>query len=553
MSWQFTLLSTPILLAATVSAGIFGYILTVYRDRLRDPVVVIYLGITVAAVVWTGLSALKLLQTEPATKLLLYRLLHIGAAALPPLLFLFVVAITDRKSWLRSDVIGAVFLVPVLFLVVLFFDSGGLIIAGTTLSKNDLVVLRVADGPGFLLFSIYSTVLVVATLGLVLSEIRRLGPAYYPQALLIAIAVSTPMLFSLLTTVGIPPFDDPGMNLVPTSGAVSTVSFGVLLYRYRVVDLPPLAHATAMKYSPDALFVLDRSERIVSTNEHGSDLLEALPGALGSPLSKAVSAFDPETSSSDLIEITSPAGEVTYHRVFIEPLTRGGTRLGWVVVFRDETVQQNQLQRLEETNEQMELLASTISHDLRNPLNVAEGYLQLAQDECQSDELDKVEQAHTRMGEIIDEVLTLARAGHELDDLDAVPMAPVVERAWENVSTDAADLTVDIDRTVMADRPMLHRAFENLFRNAVEHGGSDVTVTVGNTNGGMYVEDDGAGIPSNEREEVFAVGFSGSVEGTGLGLNIVEQIVTAHDWTIEVTDGPDGGARFEISGIEYAS
>lgn len=552
MSWQFTVLSTPTLLALAVSLVTLGYIVIFYRDRRRDPIVLLYFWITVAAIVWTGFSALKLLQTEPATKLLFYRFLHVGAAVLPPLIFLFVVAFTDRTRWLRYDIVGGLFSLPVAFILLLFVGPDGLIIAGTRLLENDLVILRVADGPGFILFTIYSILLVVATLGLVVFELRRFGVAYYPQATLIVVAVVTPMLFSVLTTAGIPPFGDDRLNLVPTSAAVSVVVFGVLLYKYRLVDLPPLAYATAMKYSPDVLFVLDQEGRIVSTNEHGNDLLETLNGELGSSLSEVVPGFDPESLSNELLEISPPSGEMTYHRVFVEQLTRGGTHLGWVVVFRDETEQQRQQQRLRETNEQLELLASTVSHDLRNPLSVAEGYLQIARDEFESEELDKIESAHDRMEEIIEEVLTLARVGNQIHDLETVPLEATVERAWENVTTDAAELTVEVDRTVMADLTMIYHVFENLFRNAVEHGGEDVTVTVGSLADGIYVEDDGGGIPADEREDVFDVGYSKTTSGTGFGLSIIKQIVTAHGWEIHVTEGAAGGARFEITGIEVA-
>jgi signal transduction histidine kinase len=307
-----------------------------------------------------------------------------------------------------------------------------------------------------------------------------------------------------------------------------------------------------MKYSPDSLFILDREEQVVSTNDNGKQLLDALNGRVGSPLSRSVPAFDPESLSNELIELEPHAGETVYYRVFVETLTRGGKRVGWVVVFRDETEQQRQQYRLQQQNEQMEIFASTISHDLRNPLSVAEGYRELAQDKFESEELDKIAEAHTRMGEIIEDVLTLARAGNQIEDLEAIPMEGVVERAWENVSTPTAELSVTGNRILMADPTMIQQAFENLFRNAVEHGGDDLQVTVGNLDDGMYVEDDGAGIPTDKRADVFEVGYTGTTDGTGLGLSIVKQIVTAHGWEIHVTDGTDEGARFEITGVEGA-
>lgn len=552
MSWQFTVLSIPILLALAVSLLILGYVVAFYRNHRRDPVVNLYFWITVGAIIWTGFSALKLLHTEPTTKLLFYRFLHIGAAALPPLIFLFVVAFTDRTRWLRYDVVGAVLLVPAVFIILLFFGPSGLVTGGTQLIEDDLVILRVANGPGFLLFLFYSALLVVASLGIVLQELRQFGTAYYPQAILIAVALVTPILFSVLTTAGVPPFVDDRINLVPTAAAVSVLSFGVLLYRYRVVDLPPLAYATAMKYSPDVLFVLDQEGVIVSTNEHGSELLEARNGRVGSPLSESIPGFDPETMTNELVEFAPSSAETAYYRVLGEPLTRGGKRVGWVVVLRDETAQQRQQKRLQQKTEQMEVFASTISHDLRNPLGVAQGYLQLAQDEFESEQLDKVDSAHTRMEEIIEEVLTFARAGQQIDEFEAVSMGAIVERAWENAATAGAELTVTVGRTVMADPTMIQHVFENLFRNAVEHGGDDVTVTVGSREEGIFVEDDGPGIPPDKRTDVFEVGYTGTTNGTGLGLSIIKQVVTAHGWDIRLTEGADGGARFEIDGIEFA-
>lgn len=543
MGWQRTVLSVPMLLALGSSVVLLGFVVTTYRDRLRDPIVQLYVWTIVAAIVWSGFSALKLLQTDPATKLLFYRLLHVGAAALPPLMFLFVTAFTDRNRWLRADRVGAVFLVPTAFLVLLFVDPGGLVVTGTHLVETDLVILRVGDGPGFLLFLVYSALLVAATLGIVLVELRRVGAAYYPQALLIALAVSTPIAFAVLTAAGVPPFADDRVNLVPTSAAVSVGAFGLLLYRYRLVDLPPLAYATAMKYTPDALFVLDREGTVISTNDHARDLLDHLGGRVGSRLADALPAFDPETVADELVEITHPSGEVTYHRVFVEPLGRGGTRLGWVVVFRDETDQQRQQERLQRKTEQMELFATTVSHDLRNPLSVARGNLELAREEFDSEELDRVESAHARMAEIIDDVLMLARAGKRIDTLEAVEIGAVVRRAWENVTTATADLSVAVDGTVMADPSMIQHVFENLFRNAVEHGGNDVTVTVGSLDDGIYVEDDGEGLPPDARDGLFD-----ATDGEGFGLRIIEQIVTAHGWEIHATAGTEGGARFEITG-----
>ncbi|MFD1594513.1 ATP-binding protein, partial [Haloplanus litoreus] len=82
-------------------------------------------------------------------------------------------------------------------------------------------------------------------------------------------------------------------------------------------------------------------------------------------------------------------------------------------------------------------------------------------------------------------------------------------------------------------------------------GSGGVTVTVGELPNGFYVEDDGSGIPEANRETIFEAGFSTAEDGTGFGLSIVEQVAEAHGWTVRATDGSDGGARFEMTGVEF--
>ncbi|WP_255152965.1 MULTISPECIES: ATP-binding protein [Haloarculaceae] len=83
----------------------------------------------------------------------------------------------------------------------------------------------------------------------------------------------------------------------------------------------------------------------------------------------------------------------------------------------------------------------------------------------------------------------------------------------------------------------------------MEYGQDDVTVRVDRTRDGFYVEDTGPGIPENERDDVLDSGYTTKREGTGFGLAIVKRIVEAHGWEIYVTEGSDGGARFEIIGV----
>jgi len=225
---------------------------------------------------------------------------------------------------------------------------------------------------------------------------------------------------------------------------------------------------------------------------------------------------------------------------------------GILVSSRDITERRNDQEQLQRQNERLDAFASVVSHDLRNPLTVAEGNLELLREEHDSQHLDAVGRALERMDTLIDDLLTLARKGERISETEPVALAELTETCWQNVETGEAAIHTTVDRTIKADRSRLAQLLENLIRNAVEHGGGDVTVTIGEMNDGFYIEDDGSGISQAGRETIFDAGYSTAENGTGFGLSITEQIADAHGWDIHVIDGTDGGARFEITAVKFA-
>jgi len=235
---------------------------------------------------------------------------------------------------------------------------------------------------------------------------------------------------------------------------------------------------------------------------------------------------------------------------------------------------------LERQVDRLEEFASVVSHDLRSPLTVAKGNMELIGDNDAVDEelIAHIEFAHDRMSEIIEDSLALARGGNEVTDPEPVELTEIATQAWQTVGGDDETLTVTTGMELDADPERLLRLLENLFRNAIEHGaegddsddggdpiaaglpddyGDDepadsvldgLSITVGQLSDdeGFYVADNGDGIPEDEREDIFEAGVSSSGTGSGLGLAIVRRIAQAHGWTVSVTDADGGGARFEF-------
>ncbi len=209
--------------------------------------------------------------------------------------------------------------------------------------------------------------------------------------------------------------------------------------------------------------------------------------------------------------------------------------------------------QLAQRNERLNDFASVVSHDLRNPLNIASAHAELARDaDDPAPHIEKIDSSLARMEDLIEDLLARARGDQDLDR-EPIALAEIARSAWESVDTAQATLDIEDDARFDADPERLRQLFENLIRNAIDHGREDVTIRIGATDDGFYVADDGPGVPPKKREEIFEQGVSHSEDGTGYGLAIVTDIVDGHGWTIAVDDSWADGARFAIGSVRSLS
>jgi signal transduction histidine kinase len=258
-----------------------------------------------------------------------------------------------------------------------------------------------------------------------------------------------------------------------------------------------------------------------------------------------------------------------------------------------ETELRERTAELARQNERLETFASAVSHDLRGPLSAASGHLSLAMETASPttrETLEPVERALTRMDTLTEELLTLAREGRTVDASEPIDVAGIARAAWQTAHDDdagpASDVTLEVDpvATPSGDPERVRTVFENLFRNALEHGGdvervrvgplqdggeydggraeSDGATTVSDGEpvagdgdigvdsdgdaGGLYVADDGSGFAFDEPERALERGATTATRGTGYGLAIVAEVVEAHGWSLTLTESAAGGARVEI-------
>lgn len=365
---------------------------------------------------------------------------------------------------------------------------------------------------------------------------------------------TTPLVVVIALT-GLPVVFDLVGAVTPYLLNLTYSSFGVAAFAVGItyVYLETFQHVQLTADTDQPAIVLDVDDRIRDHNRAAEDLFPELAERVGEPLCTAVPQLTATMESPDTVLELERLGVDRYYRVSSSSFSADRARLGRMITLTDITHREQYRQQLEKQNARLDQFASIVSHDLRNPLNVAKGRIDLAIEDGEKEDLIAAMDALDRMEELIEDVLSLARHGQPIDETEPVQVAAVVEQAWGTVETSDASLAVEdgFDLTVEADRPRLQQLCENLLRNAIEHGSTDgqpLTITSGalDESAGFYIEDDGRGIDPDARDEIFETGFSTAEDGTGFGLAIVTEIVDAHGWTIRATDADGGGARFEI-------
>jgi len=303
-------------------------------------------------------------------------------------------------------------------------------------------------------------------------------------------------------------------------------------------------------FNDDLQYVRARGTELAAVGLSPDDIEGATPhDVFPEPLADELARYFTAALNGSTHTFTQTLGESTYRNRTAPVENSDGAITHGIALTQNVTDQIERKQKLKAQNERLTEFASVVSHDLRNPLQVATGRLELAQSECDSAHLDDIADALERSEALIDDLLTLAKGGDTVESTEPVSVSAEAEECWQVVPNAEATLVVDSDRTLSADRSRFQRLLENLLANAVEHGGSDVTVTVGDLTDGFYIADDGAGIPKSEREDIFEAGYSTAEDGTGFGLRIVRQIVDDHGWKVQVTESDAGGTRVEVTGV----
>lgn len=303
--------------------------------------------------------------------------------------------------------------------------------------------------------------------------------------------------------------------------------------------------------------LIGSNPKIIKTTESTKRVRQALRQILSDdgPEDKQIEV-EITTKSGDRIACEDHIGVLPYETEFN----------GTAGVLRDISERKEQKQKLQRQNEELEHFISVLTHDLRNPLNIMEGYARQIKTETNADKVAAIERAVSRMRAIIDDTLALHKESESVaeSDCETVALKTIAQDTWEHVETGDSTLKISSNIHIECDQCRLRRLFENLYRNGIEHNSEPVEVEVGkycqigtatrSTCDGFYIADTGTGIDKQNREEVFDFGETTLRDGTGLGLPIVKRVADAHGWDINLMESSAGGAKFvftEVNKIDH--
>ncbi|WP_281195103.1 PAS domain-containing protein [Halorubrum sp. F4] len=354
--------------------------------------------------------------------------------------------------------------------------------------------------------------------------------------------------------------------------------FGGRVVTVRRVDVDgtfPERFREFLEYGTDIVTVVDADGRVRYESPSVEDVLGYEQGSLvgRSPLGyvhpddrdRITAAFyeaiaDPERADAMEYRYRTAGGDWVWLESRARALPDDAAVGRLVINSRDVSERKRRERRLADRNERLDRFASIVSHDLRNPLAVIRASMEMARLKDDAEPLERGERAAERIEQLVSELLTLARQGSGIDEPTEFSLEGVARDAWGTAGSEEAELVVLAGSRIRGDRGRLRQAFENLFRNSVEHGSTEsqtesgdsvehgstesreeagddaLTVVVSAVDRGIVVADDGPGIPPEHRADVFESGFTTRSDGTGYGLDIVREIVDSHGWEIAIVD-----------------
>ncbi len=568
-----------LVIAAAVSA-----ILAIFAWRYRAapgamPIVVLM----VAVVIWSLTDALELLSTDIASKIFWARLEYIGITIVPAALLAFVLQYTGRERWLNRRTLILLAVEPlVVELLVWTNDLHHMFWTKIRLVPGEFFTgWDISHGPAFWLHALYAYILLLLSTILLIQALLRSPQIYRGQVSTLLLGIFAPWISNIISLAGLSPF--PHIDLTPLALALSGVALAWGLFRFRLLDIVPVARDAVLESMSDGMFVVDAQQRVVDVNPAGCQILgHPAHTIIGQPATQLL-AHRPDliqrymdvTTMRDLLLLDTVTGQRSFD-LRISPLyDRTGQLTGRLIVLRDITELNEAKEAAEAANRAKSAFLANMSHELRTPLNAIIGYSELLQEEARElhytemiSDLERINTAGAHLLALISNILDLSKieAGRMELVLETFVVADLVTILVETVRPLIAERgnTLDVQYTpgigsMHADSTRVRQILLNLLGNAAkftEHG--TITLYISRETAGesawmiFQIVDTGIGMMPEQVESLFHVFTQGDPSttrkygGTGLGLTLSQRLCQLMGGSIQATSSIGEGSTFTV-------
>lgn len=569
LMWPYTAYAIVFMSLTTVLSALIT--LWVWQRRHNSQAVYLILS-TLSVTLWSAGYLIELTQRDVTGLSFWNRVQYLFIQMTLFTWTAFVVQYTGHGQWLTPRRMIAAAVIPAMTVLLAWTnDWHGLVWREITLNTAGAVPNTLAvRGPWYWVTVIYSYLLILLATWLLIRTLIRSPELYRRQAGTLLIGVLAPWVANILHIADLEPI--PGLELTTFAFTLTNLTFAWNLFRNRLLDIMPVARALVVERMRDAVIVLDRQRRIVDLNPAAQRLLGKTDSeSIGEPIEILVSDW-PEFLAycclSDHAQAEIERGTGQARQVFnmnLYPLSgRRGQSNGALIVLHDITEQARAAEQREQLIRELDAFAHTVAHDLKNPLTSLIAYSDLLASRYERLDSEQVKrylativQTGFKMNNIIDELLLLASVRNQAEvKITPLDMQQIVGNARRRLrmlieNAQAEIIEPETWPVALGHAGWVEEVWANYLSNAIKYGGQPPRIWMGATQQGQHirfwVRDNGAGIAPEKHSQLFAM-FARldqiKAEGHGLGLSIVQRIVTRLGGEVGVESQEGEGSTF---------
>lgn len=550
MAWTFSPYVLLSLVAGFIAAGVALLAWSRRSERTGRPFIVFMAGLAW----WAIAYGIELGYSDVSHIVLWDKIAFVGSVTVPAALFWLAVEYAGYDDDLPPWAPAVLVVEPLVTLALVWlYPTSRLVWESVTVTETGPATLPVIEfGPWYWVNYAYSFILIGSALVVIGTVFVHGNRIYRRQSALLILGAIVPLVANVVYNLfpAVSPF--PAIDLTSTAMAFTGVVYGLGLFQFRMLDIAPMARSMLLREIGDGFVVVNVAGEYVEGDEVGWSIVDRDEEYFGG---REPPNHELETLSGRVVSVTIDGSERVYE-IRTNPVADfRDERVGTLLIFRDIT----ELEIVRQHEQRVSVMNRILRHNIRNSMNVVQGYSQLLVDALTGEERDAAEIIAGRA----ERMLSISEKARHLDtspgvpgDRQAVDVGPIVEAVVERAQSGFPTASVSLGRCeparalVSADSD-LTLAVEYVVENAIEHNDTatpsvEMSVTTAPDVVEISVSDDGPGIPPHELAVIDADIETPLDHGSGLGLWIVRWIVTRSDGRIAVEENDARGSTVTI-------